>query len=167
MGRSPWRCACDAVNPWTAAFCEACGLERPRRVSPVAAPSMLAVYREPVARPAYVEPTEAEASEIRIKLGETIDKLTRATTDRGRGMLHTRTNELREDPFPRFKTDAERQAEAQRQLEAFQAWLGGRRMSLLVLCLKGCGRLVPRNLDHDHGICGRCWEMTYGTERCA
>lgn len=77
MDRSSWPCAdCVAMNPWTAAFCEVCGLGRPGRVSPVAAPSMPAVYREPVARPAYVEPTEAEAREIRIKLGETIDKLT-------------------------------------------------------------------------------------------
>lgn len=28
---------------------------------------------------------------------------------------------------------------------------------LLVLCLKGCGRLVSRNLDRDHGICTTCW----------
>jgi hypothetical protein len=34
---------------------------------------------------------------------------------------------------------------------------------LLVPCLKGCGRLVPRNLDLDHGICSRCYEMTFGS----
>lgn len=129
MDKSPWRCACDAVNSWAMAFCDACGLERPSASLgnfPVTGKVHGTAYREPATAGVYVEPTEAEQREIRIKLGETIDKLRTAMTAPGRGILHERGQERRAGEWTsRFATDAERQQEAQRQLEAFKAWQEG------------------------------------------
>lgn len=67
MNRQNWTCGCQAVNAWTARFCEGCGLERPGpkplEATPGESPPPL-VY-EPPRR----ETVQAFMAEIRTRLG--------------------------------------------------------------------------------------------------
>mgnify|MGYP001607469490 CR=1 FL=1 len=151
MNHRQWECpdaTCGAINGWVLSTCEACGTGRPeaRESGPAAAPPKHSCWtctrckaRSPGQptimglcgschfdvniRAKHVEPTEAERREIRIKLGETIDKLARSMVAPGRGILHARGQSERADVFPsRFASEGEREDEKMRQLEAFGEW---------------------------------------------